>query len=199
MERTITRLSWKKGIFCVFLFAGLLALTAFLFLKDQDLGQLLRVLRQAHVPWLIVGGSCMVFFFCCEALNIQRGLRIFGSHAPYRSCLRYAITGFFFSSVTPSASGGQPMQLYDMCQDGHSPSHGTLALLTEFFSFQLAAVAIALISFSLYQNEILSLRREVWLLFVVGTALNVVVVLLLAVAVFSPKILPSLWRWLMNL
>lgn len=91
------------------------------------------------------------------------------------------------------------MQLYDMYQDGHSPAHGTLALLTEFFSFQLAAVAIALISFSLYQNEILSLRREVWLLFVVGTALNVVVVLLLAVAVFSPKILPSLWRWLMNL
>ena len=199
MERTITRLSWKKGLFCTFLFTGLLALTAFLFLKDQDLGQLLRVLRQAHVPWLIVGGSCMVFFFCCEALNIQRGLRIFGSHAPYQSCLRYAITGFFFSSVTPSASGGQPMQLYDMCQDGHSPAHGTLALLTEFFSFQLAAVAIALISFSLYQNEILSLRREVWLLFVVGTALNVVVVLLLAIAVFSPKILPSLWRWLMNL
>ena len=91
------------------------------------------------------------------------------------------------------------MQLYDMYQDGHSPAHGTLALLTEFFSFQLAAVAIALISFSLYRNEILSLRHEVWLLFVVGTALNVVVVLLLAVAVFSPKILPSLWRWLMNL
>lgn len=199
MERTITRLSWKKGLFCTFLFTGLLALTAFLFLKDQDLGQLLRVLRQTHVPWLIVGGSCMVFFFCCEALNIQRGLRIFGSHAPYQSCLRYAITGFFFSSVTPSASGGQPMQLYDMYQDGHSPAHGTLALLTEFFSFQLAAVAIALISFSLYRNEILSLRHEVWLLFVVGTALNVVVVLLLAVAVFSPKILPSLWRWLMNL
>ena len=43
MERTITRLSWKKGLFCAFLFAGLLALTAFLFLKDQDLGQLLRV------------------------------------------------------------------------------------------------------------------------------------------------------------
>ena len=81
MERTITRLSWKKGLFCTFLFTGLLALTAFLFLKGQDLGQLLRVLRQTHVPWLIVGGSCMVFFFCCEALNIQRGLRIFGSHA----------------------------------------------------------------------------------------------------------------------
>ena len=63
MERTITRLSLKKGLFCAFLFAGLLALTAFLFLKDQDLGQLLRVLQQAHVPWLIIGGSCMVFFF----------------------------------------------------------------------------------------------------------------------------------------
>lgn len=199
MDITKERVSWKKGAACAALFLGLLSLTMFLIFKDQDPAQLMRSLQQASLPWLLVGAGCMVFFFCCEAWNIQRGLKIFGSPAPYRACLRYAITGFFFSSITPSASGGQPMQLYEMYRDGHSPAHGALALLTEFFSFQLAAVTIALTSFFLCRQEILSLNNGVCLLFLVGTALNLIVVLVLAAAVFSPKVLPTLWRWLMRL
>lgn len=199
MDITKERIPWKKGAACAALFLGLVSLTMFLIFKDQDPIQLINSLRQANLPWLLVGASCMVFFFCCEAWNIQRGLRIFRSPAPCRACLRYAITGFFFSSVTPSASGGQPMQLYDMYRDGHSPAHGALALLTEFFSFQLAAVTIALTGFFLYRQEIVSLSESVWLLFLVGTALNLIVVLLLAAAVFCPKVLPALWGWLMRL
>ena len=198
MDHTKERVSLKKGCACAALFLGLLALTAFLIFKDQGPAQLIRSLQQASLPWLLVGVSCMLFFFCCEAWNIQRGLRIFGSPAPYRACLHYAITGFFFSSVTPSASGGQPMQLYDMYRGGHPPAQSAMALLTEFFSFQLAAVTIGLTSFFLHRQEILSLHQGIWLLFLVGTALSLSVVLLLVAAVFSPKVLPTLWRWLMR-
>ncbi len=199
MDITKERISWKKGAACAALFLGLVSLTIFLIFKDQDPVQLTGILRQASLPWLLVGAGCMVFFFCCEAWNIQRGLKIFSSPASYRACLRYAITGFFFSSVTPSASGGQPMQLYDMYLDGHPPAHGALALLTEFFSFQLAAVTVALTGFFFHQQEILSLSGSAGLLFLVGTALNLIVVLLLAAAVFSPKVLPALWGWIMRL
>lgn len=198
MDISKERISWKKGVACAALFLGLLFLTIVLLFKDQDPAQLMRILKQASLPWLLIGAGCMVFSLCCEAWNIQRGLKIFGSPAPYRACLRYAIIGFFFSSVTPSASGGQPMQLYEMYRDGHPPAQGALALLTEFFSFQLAAVIIALTSFFLCRQEILSLNNGVCLLFFVGTALNLIAVLVLAASVFSPKVLPVLWGWLMR-
>ena len=139
----------------------------------------------------------MVVFFLCEAKNIQRGLSLFGSPAPYRSCLLYAVTGFFFSSVTPSASGGQPMQLYAMYRDGHSPAHGALALLLEFFSFQLAAVTLGVGGFLLHKSQLLAMPRGVLLCFLVGAVLNLVVVFLLAGAVISPRLLPALGRGLM--
>lgn len=199
MAQTKERVSRGKSFACSALFLGLLVVTFYFLLKDQEPRQLIGALQQASLPWLLVGIGCMIVFFCCEAWNIQRGLRLFGSPAPYRACVLYAITGFFFSSVTPSASGGQPMQVYAMYRDGHSPAHGALALLTEFFSFQFAAVSVALIGFFSFRQEILSLDGGVWLPFLVGASLNLAVVLVLAAAVFSQRALPVFWRWLMAL
>ena len=119
----MNKLPWKKGIACGGLFLALLGLTFYILLSDQDPGKLWTALGQAEWSWLAVGAACMMLFFCCEAKNIQTGLGLFGSPAPYASCFLYAITGFFFSSVTPSASGGQPMQLYACLLYTSPPAH----------------------------------------------------------------------------
>ena len=155
----MNKLHWKKGIACGGMFLALLGLTFYILLSDQDPGKLWTALGQAEWSWLAVGAACMMLFFCCEAKNIQTGLGLFGSPAPYASCLLYAITGFFFSSVTPSASGGQPMQLYAMYRDGHAPAPGALALLTDFFSFQLAAVFWASVGFFLHHAQLIQIGR----------------------------------------
>lgn len=194
----MNKLHWKKGIACGGLFLALLGLTFYILLSDQDPGKLWTALGQAEWSWLAVGAACMMLFFCCEAKNIQTGLGLFGSPAPYASCLLYAITGFFFSSVTPSASGGQPMQLYAMYRDGHAPAPGALALLTDFFSFQLAAVFWASVGFFLHHAQLFRLGNGVWLCFAFGAVLNLLVVLALCGAVFSPRALPTLWGCLMR-
>ena len=193
----MNQVQWKKGLLCGGLFVLLLGLTFYLLLAKQDPAHLWAALKQVKLPLLGVGACAMVVFFLCEAKNIQRGLYLFGSPAPYRSCLLYAVTGFFFSSVTPSASGGQPMQLYAMYRDGHSPAHGALALLLEFFSFQLAAVTLGVGGFLLHKSQLLAMPRGVLLCFLVGAVLNLVVVFLLAGAVISPRLLPALGRGLM--
>lgn len=193
----MNRSQWKKGVLCGGLFLLLLGLTGYLLLGKQDPAHLWLALKQAKLPLLGVGAVCMALFFACEAKNIQRGLALFGSPAPFRSCLLYAITGFFFSSVTPSASGGQPMQLYAMYRDGHAPAQGALALLLEFLSFQLAAVALGIGGFLLHKSQLLTMPKGVLLCFLVGMALNLFLVVLLVGAVLSPRLLPALGRGLM--
>ena len=188
---------WKKGLACGGLFLLLVGITLWLVLKDQNPAQLWTAVKQVRLPLLGVGLGCMAVYFCCEAKNIQTGLSLFGSPAPYRACLFYAVNGFFFSAVTPSASGGQPMQLYAMYRDGHAPAPGVLALLTDFFSFQMAAVTLAVLGCFLHWQQLISLERGVLLCFFVGTALNLVVVAILCIAVFSSRVLPALWKGIM--
>ena len=187
----------KKGILCGLLFLSLLGLTFYLVFHGQDPGQLRAALLQADPTMLGIGAGCMAFFFCCEAKNLQRGLAMFGSPASYRACLRYAITGFFFSSVTPSASGGQPMQVYAMYRDGHPPAPGAMALLVEFFSFQLVAVALGVGGFLFHRQQLLAMPRGILVCFLVGCALNLLVALVLTGAVVSPRLLPAVGRGLL--
>lgn len=187
----------KKGILCGLLFLSLLGLTFYLVFHGQDHGQLRAALLQADPTMLGIGAGCMAFFFCCEAKNLQRGLAMFGSPASYRACLRYAITGFFFSSVTPSASGGQPMQVYAMYRDGHPPAPGAMALLVEFFSFQLVAVALGVGGFLFHRQQLLAMPRGILVCFLVGCALNLLVALVLTGAVVSPRLLPAVGRGLL--
>ena len=125
------------------LFVLLAAATAWLILREYPLDEILAACSRTRPAWLLAAVLMMGLFFFCEAINIGRGLQLSGSRPGKRRLLFYALTGFFFSSITPSASGGQPMQLYCMHRDGISASRGALALMTELASFQTAAVLLA--------------------------------------------------------
>lgn len=125
------------------LFVLLVAATAWLILREYRLDEILAACSRARPAWLLAAVLMMGLFFLCEAVNLGRGLELSGSRPGKRRLLFYALTGFFFSSITPSASGGQPMQLYYMHRDGISASRGVLALMTELASFQTAAVLLA--------------------------------------------------------
>ena len=45
-------------------------------------------------------------------------------------CIQYSFIGFFYSGITPSATGGQPVQLYYMNKDGNRGSDSTVVLMT---------------------------------------------------------------------
>lgn len=126
------------------LFAALAGLTALFLHREYSFAAVLSSIKTADPLWLIPGIMAMGLFFVCEGANIGMCLRLAGHSVPRSSQLRYAMVGFFFSSITPSASGGQPMQLYFMHKDRLPLSHSSLALLTELTSFQAAAAALAI-------------------------------------------------------
>ena len=136
--------SADKLITCGILSAALAGLTALFLHREYSFTAVLSSIKTADPLWLIPGILAMGLFFVCEGANIGRCLRLAGHSVSRSSEIRYAMAGFFFSSITPSASGGQPMQLYFMYKDCLPLSHSSLALLTELTSFQAAAAALAL-------------------------------------------------------
>jgi hypothetical protein len=58
---------------------------------------------------------------------------------------------FYFSCITPSASGGEPMQIYYMAKDGIEPSRGTSAkiLITVFYKGVLLLLGLFVMIFAM--------------------------------------------------
>ena len=92
-------------VFLVVIFA----LTIYGVFHGEDLGAMMEAMRRADVRWLLPGLFCVVFFIWGESIIIWYMMHSFQIPVKKRTCFLFSSVGFFFSCITPSASGGQPI------------------------------------------------------------------------------------------
>ena len=161
-------MSVKEILRSSILFVGLIAITFFILFKDNSIENIMESLKNVNLIYVFLGMVCMFIFICCEGINIRRMLKLFNYDISILKGLKYSFVGFFFSSITPSASGGQPMQVYYMSKDDIKFSHSSLILLIELASFQFVTISIAIISFIINCDFIISLNTGIKVLIFVG-------------------------------
>ena len=179
----------KKYLRNLILFMLIILLTFYIILKDQSITKIIEVLSSIDLKYILIAIICMLIYLICEAINIGRTLKVLGEKSTFYRNIKYAMIGFFFSSVTPAASGGQPMQIYYMNKDKISVANSTLSLLINLTSMQIVTISIAIISLFFnyeYMNSILIG------LFVLGIFLNSTALGLLLVSVFSKRMTKGL-------
>lgn len=186
----------KKTIRNLTIFILLIIITFYIVLKDQDVSEIFSIFSNTKKQYIAIAVICMCVYVICEAINIRRTLKILGEKTTLWNTIRYALIGFFFSGITPAASGGQPMQIYYMYKENIAVAHSTLALLINLSSMQIVTISIALFSMIFqFQNLSVGLR---WLFFV-GILLNLSALTLLIIAIFSKKILDKLIEFVIKI
>lgn len=182
----------KKHIFRNLLFfLILIVITLRLILKDQSITQIVDIIKNVKIQYILIAILCMMIYMVLEAVNIGRTLKALGEKSKFVKNVKYALIGFFFSSITPAASGGQPMQVYYMHKEKISVANSTLALLINLTSMQIITIGFALISLCFnYQY----LNTALIIFFIVGISLNIMALALLIIGVFSKR----LSKWLVN-
>lgn len=181
----------KKMIRNFILFIVLIILTFYIILKDANIVEIFYAFISAKKTYILIAITCMILYFCCEAINIGRTLKALGEKSNFLMNLKYALIGFFFSSITPAASGGQPMQIYYMHKDNISVANSTLALLINLSCMQITTISIAL--FSICFNYKYLNTGLIWL-FVIGIMLNLSALILLLISIFSKR----MTKWIIN-
>lgn len=176
----------KKGklVRNLIFFILLILITFYIILKDQNILEIYNILKSVKLEFVLVGILCMLLYIVCEAINIKRTLKTLNEKTTLWQDIKYAFIGFFFSSITPAASGGQPMQIYYMYKDKIQVSSSTITLLLNLSSMQVITIGFALISLIFnyqYLNGILIM------FFIIGILLNLSALLLLIIAIFSRR------------
>lgn len=94
---------------------------------------------------LLIGG-----YFTARALM----LRIYLKHRGYPLSMFSALTvtgiGQFYSAITPSSTGGQPMQVYDLHKRGVPVSVASAAVSIKFIGFQSCVLILGALACILY-------------------------------------------------
>lgn len=176
----------KKSYFKNFIFfAALIVLTFYIMFKDQDIFDIFNILKTVKMRYVVIGIISMLIFLILEAVNIGRTLKKLDEKSSFFKNIKYSFIGFFFSSITPAASGGQPMQVYYMYKDGISVANSTLALLINLTSMQVITIGFALVSLIFnyqYLNPVLIVC------FIIGISLNASALALLVIGICSRRL-----------
>lgn len=174
----------KKLIRNLILFFALIILTFSIILKDQDVSQIFNILVTVKKEYILIAIGCMCIYFLCDAINIGRTLKALKEKSTFLINIKYSLIGFFFSSVTPAASGGQPMQIYYMHKDKISVASSTLSLLINLTCVQIVTISVAL--FSLIFNY-QYLNKFLVGFFILGITLNSSALALLLISILSKR------------
>ena len=165
-----------KKILSVMLFLGIMAATFIIVLKNQDLSEVFQTVAGMNKVYLTLAVCMAVFFVSAEGILFFYMFHSLGEKTCILQCIKYAFVGFFYSGITPSASGGQPMQLYYMNKDGHSFVHSTIALICAAMSYKLILVLMGIGISLFWWQGLWEHMGKLTPLFFLGLFLNAVLV-----------------------
>ncbi len=185
------------------IFAAVMALTFWSVFRGQDFTKIVAAVRQMSGTSMAAAVFLAVFFVTGEGCMIWYLLRGIGERPALLRCVSYSFIGFFFSGITPSATGGQPMQLYYMRRDGNALSASSVVLMTVavIYKFVLVLIGIGILLF--WRQPLRNYLQGYMGLYFLGLFLNVLLVAVLLVVMFSPGIIRSCFykieKWMTRL
>ena len=143
----------------------------------------------------------MCSFISCEGINIKIMLNNLGYDINLLNSLKYASVGYFYSSITPGASGGQPMQIYHMRKDKIALSDIMITLLIILCSFQMISLLYMIVAVIFSGDYLTHTLENFGIVFLIGILLNICILSVLVALIFVPsscKVLSKISKWVIN-
>lgn len=162
--------------------------TVYVIYKELNGQDILGTLQSANIGWILLAVCAMALYAVADGINISRCLRLAGYKITFAQMMKYSFAGFFFSSITPSSTGGQPGQLYFMAKDKLKVSHSAFTLLCALLSFQCAAVFLGVVGVIFSHGDVFKLQGKFAYVFPIGFALNIAIIIGLFCVLFTRRI-----------
>lgn len=180
--------SKKKKIGNALFLVVVFLLTIYSVFHGEDLYAVGAAIEGVNLWYIIPAGAAVIFFIWGESIIIHYMFGTLDIKTKKRTCFLYSCVGFFFSAITPSATGGQPAQIYYMHKNKIPIPVATLVLMIVTITYKLVLVIIGLFV-ALFQRGFVHRYLEGILpIFYLGVGLNVFCCIFMSFLVFWPNL-----------
>nr|WP_122012489.1 lysylphosphatidylglycerol synthase transmembrane domain-containing protein [Maliibacterium massiliense] len=196
--------SGKKKIWGSVIYIALISLlVVYFFTQERNLEDFITAVQNMTPSWLIAALCAMALYYFFDAASMQFVLRcMWKEKASTRLgiCARVCLIGQFYNAVTPSSTGGQPMQVYNLHKEGVPVGIASSAMVVRFVSYQIAMLILSLTGLLMFYSFIAKNFGAFIAMACFGLLLNVGSIIFLVMAMFNYnftiKISDKLTAWL---
>ena len=180
----ITKQSRNK-IFSGAFILGTFALVLYFAFSSGDFTRIGQAIITINPWWLLGGVGCFFIHMSMEGGLLYIFFRFQKIAVKFRHCISVGLIGMYYSSITPAATGGQPMQVFALKKRGVAPGLTSSALAVKFFCWQCALLMLGAVAWTANAGLVeKSLGQGIWMVWL-GFLLNgiaVAAVILLAIS-----------------
>ena len=152
---------------------------------NEDLTNAWDAIREMKWTWLVGIFMCWVVYTFFDGMNYWCYLRRQGFKISIGRAVNVALIGFYYSNITPGATGGQPMQVNSMRKAGIPVGYGTMAVTIRFITNQTMISVISLVLFLINRDFVYrQLGGAIWFVRI-GWLINFAAVPLVLLAAFK--------------
>ena len=158
-----------------------------------------KALASMDLKWVLGLFLCWAAYAGFEGVGTWSYLRSKGYKINLGRVIGVALIGFYYSNITPSAAGGQPMQVNSLRKAGIPVAYGTTAVTIRFVSNQLTICMMTL--GLLIANRTFAYSQLGGLIWAarIGWAINFIAVPLVLLAAFKRNLIQAVIEWLISL
>lgn len=183
----------RKFFVHIVIFVVVMLLTFWFVFRNQDISRTVAAVQKMSGEYLAAAFVLAVLFVSAEGCMIWYLLKGIGERTRFFRCISYSFIGFFFSGLTPSATGGQPMQLYYMKRDKNSLSASSVVLMSVALVYKLVLVLIGIGILLFWNAPLRRYLQEYYALYFLGLFLNTALVAVLLLVMLSPGVIRGLF------
>lgn len=151
-----------------------LAVVLFIGIQSGDFPASMRALFNMPPVYALAGVGCVFGGILMQTVSGQLALQKLNRRMSFPRLYAIMVLGEFYSFITPGASGGQPMQVFEFHRHG-LPAGETMAALTQHFQcFQITLLILDVCLYAAHRDFLQAQLGANWPLLAIGFAFNAV-------------------------
>ncbi len=184
--------SFLKKYYNYLLFILVAIITVTIIRKEVKLEEFMNVIYQSNLTFLSISVLLLVVYWLIETYLLVLLIRFEYPTESFHHAFTVMMIGQYYNQVTPSSTGGQPLQLLEMSSQGIKLGVGTAVLVQKYALYQLSVTIVGILGILTNIPEIISWPPLGRLLLYIGFSINFLGAVIILLVTFNPKIAESL-------
>lgn len=129
-----------------------IGIIVFFLYSENGLTDLINSNAKFSYWWILAALGFQVINLLCDIVLIYKYIHVEYKNLKFSEAVKIGLLGQFWGAVTPSSTGGQPMQIYCLSKKGIDVGYSTSRLMQKFLIFQITMTAFSIIAVSFKFN-----------------------------------------------
>ena len=188
-----------KKFLSFFFIAASVTAVFFIAFSNTELKDAWGAIAKLDLWWVAGIFGCWVICTVFDGMNYWCYLRREKFRISIGRTINVALIGYYYSNITPSAAGGQPMQVNSLRKAGIPVGYGTMAVTIRFFANQFIICMMSLVLFLFNRSFVYAQLGGVMWVVRIGWLINFSVIPLIILATWKRNWIQKFAIWLISL